>query len=379
MHKILNSLIFILVTAIAVWLLFVRSGVSVGDIEYIEPQSLAIEDIAVPENVVPEISRNSDSEADVPRVQKNNILKHPVKTVNEQAVEDKKIEIPFVADDKKINLTEKEKKQKVSQKTPTVPRAPPVKKNELPVKESAVQSKTKKDTSITGNLPTPSPSEKVEKKKVLPEYIRGWMEEFTPDGHRNGIKFVDDWKREGGIMFTPKTRFYLKEDSSARDGKVLVIESKKSSAVFAHDLSGKVDLNKTPLLRWRWRVKKLPPFGDGRHRKKDDQAVGIYIGAGNVLNQKAIAYRWETETPQGHWGQIDYSKMMRVWFLCMRNKDDGLNVWFEETRNVKEDFIARYGYVPEKIALVICGNSQNSKSDALAEIDFIGFYKEVKK
>ena len=227
------------------------------------------------------------------------------------------------------------------------------------------------------NIPyAKSENKPVKKKKV--EYKCGWIEDFEPDGHLNGDKYVDNWRREGGVIFTPKTRFYLKKDTTASLDSVLVIESRKSSAVFACDLSDVVDLNRTPVLRWRWKVKKLPPFGDGRHKKKDDQAVGIYIGSGTAFNQKAISYRWETETPVGHWGKTLYSNVMNVWFYCLRNKHSGLDVWYEECRNVRKDFLDKYGYVPDKIALVICGNSQNSKSDALAEIDYIGFYKEIK-
>lgn len=221
------------------------------------------------------------------------------------------------------------------------------------------------------------PEKKVEK-KAPPKinYVSGWLEDFLPDNTVNGVKIVDNWTREGGVLFTPKTKFYIRTDDKNPNNNVLVIESKRSSAVFACDLSGKVDLNKTPILRWRWRVKKLPPFADGRHRKKDDQAVGVYIGTGTAFNQKSIAYRWETETPVNHWGKTVYSNVMNVRFLCMRNKKDGLDVWYEESRNVRDDFMAQFGFVPEKFALVICGNSQNSKSEALAEIDHIGFYKE---
>lgn len=250
-------------------------------------------------------------------------------------------------------------------------RAPPEKK--IKKAEPVPQKNTARKTA--------HPVKKITIKKTVPEveYDPGWVEDFAPDNNINGEKTVADWSREGGVLFTPKTRFFLREDKHADAQSVLVIESKKSSAVFACDLSGKVDLNKTPVLRWRWRVKKLPPFADGRHRHKDDQAVGIYIGTGNAFNQKSIAYRWETETPAGHWGKTVYSNVMNVFFLSVRNKDDGLNVWYEESRNVRDDFIKKFGFVPDKFAIVICGNSQNSKSEALAEIDYIGFYKEVNK
>ena len=251
-------------------------------------------------------------------------------------------------------------------------RAPPVKvekKAEIPIIKNAevahVEKKSDEKTPV---------AEKIQQVKTV--YVPGWVEDFTPDNHIGGIKTVDDWSCEGGVIFTPKTRFYLQEDKKNQSNTILVIESKKSSAVFACDLSNKVDLNETPILRWRWKVRKLPPFADGRLRQKDDQAVGIYIGTGSAFNQKSIAYRWETETPVNHWGKMVYSNVMNVRFLCMRNKNDKLDVWYEECRNVRDDFMEKFGFVPEKFALVICGNSQNSKSEALAEIDYIGFYKE---
>ncbi len=245
---------------------------------------------------------------------------------------------------------------------------PPQKKVEVPavVEEKTLQKVSRQERK------TEADEQPVPEK----EYNCVWLEDFMPDGHCNGVKFVDGWKREGGVMFTPKTNFFIRHDPDAEADNVLVIESKKSSAVFGCDLSKIVNLNKTPILRWRWRVKKLPPQADGRKRSRDDQAVGLYIAAGNAFNQKVIAYRWETETPVGHWGKTVYSSVMDVWFYCLRNKDDGIGVWYEETRNIREDFLAKFGYVPENIGIAVCGNSQNSQSDALAEVDYIGFYEE---
>ena len=384
MRKVFNSLVFVLVTAIAVWVFFSRSNLSSVDIEIIEPQSIEIEDIAVVEKNVPEIEKLEKNIHDTAKLEKNNIPPQKVRTTGEKIAAEitEKVVVPG-AEVQTPPAVVNEKVSSVENKNGYA-RDPPVDKIE-PVQENKVDAAVKivplKDKSIVSAKvvkKAEAAAHDAEKVEKTAKYICAWNEDFMPDGHENGVKFVDDWQREGGMLFTPKTRFYLQEDKTARDGNVLVIESKKSSAVFACDLSGKVDSNKTPLLRWRWRVKKLPPSADGRHRKKDDQAVGIYIGAGNPFDQKAVAYRWETETPLGHWGKINYTKMMKVWFLCMRNKDNGLNVWYEECRNVKEDFIAKYGYVPSKIALVICGNSQNSQSDALAEIDFVGFYSEIK-
>ncbi len=293
------------------------------------------------------------------------IVKNEAAEVIEQ-IEEKKVQSTPQIVEKKVEKVETD-------------RAPPVVKT-LPEKVLPAKAEVEREKNP---VPPAETVEVVEKNKKInsPQigYVPGWTENFSPDYKENGVKTVAGWSCEGGVMFTPKTKFYLREDNNASGNSVLVIEAKKSSAVFAYDLTDKVDLNQTPILRWRWRVKKLPPLADGRHRKKDDQAVGIYIGTGNAFNQKSIAYRWETETPAGHWGKTVYSNVMKVHFLSVRNKTDGLEVWYEECRNVRDDFMEKFGFVPEKFALVICGNSQNSKSEALAEIDYIGFFKEVNK
>ena len=290
---------------------------------------------------------------------------------------EKKVETPSLPLIEKKEVKVVEKKSEIRKNTENLP---PEKSEKTPEINIVPEKKLVKKTVVSSEKNVvkeqKQPIKKiVERKQIIMPH---WLEDFEPDGHINGEKFVDDWRHEGGVLFTPKTRFFLRHDANASMNSVLVIESKKSSAVFACDLSGKINLNETPVLRWRWRVRKLSPNADGRHRKKDDQAVGIYIGTGTAFNQKAIAYRWETETPVGHWGKTVYSNVMSVRFLCCRNKDDGLDVWFEDERNVRDDFMEKFGFVPKNIALVICGNSQNSKSDALAEIDYIGFYKKGK-
>ena len=52
--------------------------------------------------------------------------------------------------------------------------------------------------------------------------------------------------------------------------------------VFSVDATGalmcqpKVDLNKYPVMRWKWRAITLPKGADGRDPRKDDQAMVLY-------------------------------------------------------------------------------------------------------
>ena len=84
------------------------------------------------------------------------------------------------------------------------------------------------------------------------------------------------------------------------------MEADDSSATFATQLKH-IDLQRTPILRWRWRVLEYPPDADGRVPERDDQAIGIYVSYGGFLGQRSVAYRWETDTPVGAEGTATYA------------------------------------------------------------------------
>lgn len=169
-----------------------------------------------------------------------------------------------------------------------------------------------------------------------------------------------------------KTAVFQVRQPTGLDHPCLAMESDRASASLLMELDG-VNLAKTPILRWRWRVTAFPPNADGRNPDKDDQAIGIYVNAGSLLSQRSIAYRWETETPPGADGTANYAGgLVKVKWFCLRNKKDGESRTFIiEERNVAEDFKKSFGYIPAKIGIGISCNSQYTASQASAELDWI--------
>ncbi len=175
------------------------------------------------------------------------------------------------------------------------------------------------------------------------------------------------------------TLFYVVKDDTLKSNK-LVVEANKASGGLVCNPSKIVDLNKTPVLRWRWRVKNLPAGADGRHPDKDDQAVAIYIGFKDWICKKSISYRYETETPAGETGRANYATgLLNVKWYCLRNKNDVTEKWYTEERNVAEDLKKTYGVVPKEFILSVCANSQYTKSHTIAELDYLEFIPEEKK
>ena len=193
----------------------------------------------------------------------------------------------------------------------------------------------------------------------------------------NTAEFAKNWRFEGSKMFVPKTEFFITRSPGATNGMALAVKADRATGLVV-TAPEKVDLQKTPIMRWRWRVVK-PVILKNEHRNRtiepDDQAAVIYFGDGTTFQQKSIAYRWEVGTPLEHVGKCSYlGGVMTVNYRCIRNDRTPPNEWVVESRDVLEDFRKAYRMNPaQRFILSIGANSQYTKSDTHAEIDYIEF------
>lgn len=163
--------------------------------------------------------------------------------------------------------------------------------------------------------------------------------------------------------------------------KVLRMTSDNATATLKSGKLG-VDLNKTPIMRWRWKIVKLPDGADGSNEKLDDQAIGLYVSAGSMLRQKSVAYRWETDTPTGVTGRAKYAAgVVSLFWISVRNKDDVADKtdddgWRIDTAHVAEDFKKAFDEIPSSVGLGISCNSQFTGTKAEALLDWVEFLPE---
>jgi hypothetical protein len=191
-------------------------------------------------------------------------------------------------------------------------------------------------------------------------HAAGWREDFRTEPPGWEIR------RKPGAKLA---EFHIEAAKDGHDG-VLVMTANNQSGMFATKLE-RVDLRRTPILRWRWRATVLPTGGDGRVHERDDQAIAIYVSAGGVLRQKSIAYRWETDTPVGSEGDSTYAAgiVKTKWFAVRNAQDKGS--FFVEERNVARDFQRAFGFFPEEVNIGVTCNSQYTGTSAAAELDWI--------
>lgn len=181
------------------------------------------------------------------------------------------------------------------------------------------------------------------------------------------------WKSFGKIPFIPKVKFYTVAGDKYPDDCRIVIESNKASGLLI--CYPDVDVKKTPIMRWRWRLRQALDVDN--KEEQDEQAVVLYVGDGNSFRQRTVAYRWEGCPEIGSRSDKIYSAgAVKMGAICMRNKHTPVDKWVTEERNVRQDFKSFFGDEMEKCGIAIGANSQYSKQLSVAEIDYIEFLTE---
>jgi outer membrane protein OmpA-like peptidoglycan-associated protein len=148
-----------------------------------------------------------------------------------------------------------------------------------------------------------------------------------------------------------------------------------------------VDVKKFPILRWRWKVKKLPRGGDVRKSSTDDQALQVYVafketGFPSILNTPIIGYIWDNEAPKGWTGRSQQIGGNKLRYIVLRNKTDKIGQWYAEQRNIYQDYKRLFrdikGGEPQGLTtgLQIYINSQRTKSPAEGLVGEIYFSDE---
>ena len=195
---------------------------------------------------------------------------------------------------------------------------------------------------------------------------------------------IEDWKRvpvgARGIPEGWKAPNWGKADYegfiiSDEESRSLHLLSRLTSSTIVKDIAGKVDLKRTPVLQWSWKVVTLPKGGDARQAATDDEAGQIYVvwrRFPEMLRSRVIGYVWDTTAPAGEF--IKSQKTSTVTYVVVRSGSAELGKWLPEQRNVFDDYVKIYGETPSNPDAVAVGiDSDDTRSSAEAYLGPILF------
>jgi hypothetical protein len=178
--------------------------------------------------------------------------------------------------------------------------------------------------------------------------------DFSPGLDARGVPFGWELKENSGQADLSVVKEY--------DLSALRLRSMNTS--FSVQKKVSVDLNKYPILSWKWKATKLPEGGDFRKSETDDQTAQLFLAFSRT---KAIVYIWDTTAPEGLTGEADAPFFMSIKVVVVRSGPKSLGRWITETRNVYRDYRELFGdkeEFPKVSGIRIQINSQHTNSSA---------------
>lgn len=158
----------------------------------------------------------------------------------------------------------------------------------------------------------------------------------------------------------------VREDSSL----AFRLVSEGSSFALSRDVV--LDVKLFPILRWRWKVVKLPTGGDARERARDDQAAQVYLvfprWPSPRTNSDVIGYVWDTHAPPG--AKLTSPQSANVKVVVLQSGGERMGQWVEEERNIYRDYVELFNREPPrvgKVALMVDSNDTQSQAEAFVE------------
>lgn len=190
------------------------------------------------------------------------------------------------------------------------------------------------------------------------------------------------WKIEQVNERVAPTRYSLRE----WDGiPAIEAQAKASMALLTRPLT--IDLQKTPILCWQWRIDAPLASADMTKKSGDDYAARVYLVFdipaeqlslatrvkldlarrvyGGTLPDAALNYVWDNRHAVGTWQDNAYTDRARM--LVVRSGASMAGPWVSERRNVLSDFQHAFGPLDGRLSgLAIASDTDNTGEEAHA-------------
>lgn len=210
---------------------------------------------------------------------------------------------------------------------------------------------------------------------------------LAPFSGASGTELPAPWR----IVTLPKIPRHTRYTMSENDGRRAVrAEADGSYANVVHPVNA--DITGTPILRFAWRVDRLPAGSDLTTKAGDDLAAKVcvlfdlpldrlsFVDRTKVqlgrrlfdpqLPAATVCYVWDRTLPAGRWINNIYTDRVRM--LVLRSGADGeRDRWFDERRDLRADFGQAFPAeaaqgMPRVAAVAFATDADNTKSQASA-------------
>ncbi len=162
--------------------------------------------------------------------------------------------------------------------------------------------------------------------------------------------------------FKGETRYRLTKDQAGET----VLEAVSNAAASGLVYERKINLTKTPILIWRWRIERPVNPPDELTKAGDDFAARVYFvtpGAGMLSFPDSVVYVWASRQPEGASWPNPYTQKARM--VAVDSGERRAGEWRTHRRNMREDFRRYFGRdITEITHVAIMTDTDNSKLSA---------------
>jgi len=168
---------------------------------------------------------------------------------------------------------------------------------------------------------------------------------------------IGDWKQHD---FSRSTEYGLTKIEN--DWALEAISEGAASAFYR---SVEVNLEKTPILTWRWRVETTLQGVQEREKSGDDYAARVYVVHKRGFFDKGIAvnYVWSSSHKKGSAWPNAYALKSSA-MLALQDSTSATSIWHEERRNVREDFNRLLGRDVRSVEIVVLMTDTDNSGQA---------------
>ena len=174
-------------------------------------------------------------------------------------------------------------------------------------------------------------------------------------------------------VFSGKTLY----ETVRQDGRTVLRATSRGTASGLYRRL-RVDLEKSPILNWTWRVDGTLGDVDERTRAGDDYSARVYVIRTHpvfVWRTRAVNYVWASTRTEGETWPNAYTDSAR--HVAVRSGDALAGRWVGERRDVRADFRALFGEDVRSIdAVAIMTDTDNTGAAAVAYYADITFTSE---
>lgn len=190
--------------------------------------------------------------------------------------------------------------------------------------------------------------------------VPAWATPVTVPVSEFGREGLESWEHH---RFAGETRYRLMVED---DEDMVCADADAAASGLFREVE--VDLERTPYLRWRWRIDNVYRGNDERSKAGDDYPARVYVvrkGGLAVWNTRAMNYVWSSNQPEGSAWRNAYTD--RAQMVAVRSGADQAGIWRNERRNVREDFSRFFGEDVRSVDVVaIMSDADNTGGHASA-------------